>query len=438
MRSFLLAVSLLAAPAAPPAALRLLGLDEAIRIARENQPQLRQARAGTEAAQARADEARSALLPQLTGTAGYARATSNLPGLPESSASANLWALRATLNQLVWDFGQTSGRYQAAREGAASQEASERATRLQVIFSVRSAFFTARAARDLVGVARETLQNQEAHLRQVQGFVEVGRSPEIDLAQVRTDRANAEVQLIRAQNDYETAKAQLNQAMGVEGSTDYEVADDTLPAVEGEDLPIEPLLAEALPRRPDVAALEAEVRAQRATLDSAKGGYWPSLGLVAGASDVGPELSGPGMAWNWSAGATLTWNLFQGGLTSAQVREARANLTALDAQLASLQQQVRLDLEQARLPVRAAKAALSAAAEALVNARERLRLAEGRYQTGAGSIIELGDAQVALTSAAAQKVQADFALSAARALLLRALGRPAPGEEAAGHPQRGS
>ncbi len=417
-------------PAAAPTASRVLGLDEAISLARQNQPQLRQARAGTEAAQARADEARSALLPQLTGTAGYARATVNLPGIPESGSSVNQWTFKATLNQLVWDFGQTTGRWESARESAISQQSTEQATQLQVLFNVRSAFFTARAGRDLVGVARETLQNQETHLRQVQGFVEVGRSPEIDLAQVRTDRANAEVQLIQAQNAYETAKASLNQVMGVEGPTDYEVADDTLPPVEGEDSPIDVLLAEALPRRPDVAALEAQVRAQRATLASVSGGYWPSLGLAAGASDVGTELSGPGMTWNWSAGATLTWYLFQGGLTSAQVREARANLVGLDAQLTAIQQQVRLDLEQARLPVRAAKAALSAAGEALFNARERLRLAEGRYQTGAGSIIELGDAQVALTSAAAQKVQADYALSAARALLLRALGRPAPGSEA--------
>lgn len=433
MRTLLVALSLLAGPAPPgpaPASPRVLSLDDAVRLASQNQPQLRQARAGTEAAQARADEARAPLLPQLTGSAAYKRGTANLPGFPESSSSVNQWAFGATLSQLVWDFGQTTGRHEAARESAAAQQATERATQLQVLYSVRSAFFTARAARDLVGVARETLQNQEAHLRQVQGFVEVGRSPEIDLAQVRTDRANAEVQLIQAQNGYETAKAQLNQAMGIEGPTDYEVADDTLPVVEGEDAPIDVLLAEALPRRPDVVSLQAQVRAQEATLRSVQGGYWPSLGLAAGASDVGPEVNGPGMTWNWSAGATLTWNLFQGGLTSAQAREARASLTGLEAQLDAVKQQVRFDLEQARLPVRAAKAALSAAAEALFNARERLRLAEGRYQTGAGSIIELGDAQVALTSAAAQKVQADYALSAARALLLRALGRPAPGDEA--------
>jgi outer membrane protein len=127
--------------------------------------------------------------------------------------------------------------------------------------------------------------------------------------------------------------------------------------------------------------------------------------------------------WNWNAAATLTWNLFQGGLTRAQVNEAQANLEAVQAQLETARQQVRVDLEQARLAVRAAKGALGAAGEALVNAQQRLRLAEGRYQAGVGSVIELGDAQVAYTSAAAQRVQAEYNLSTSRAQLLRALGR---------------
>jgi len=73
--------------------------------------------------------------------------------------------------------------------------------------------------------------------------------------------------------------------------------------------------------------------------------------------------------------------------------------------------------------VRAAKAALSASLEAEENARVRLRLAEGRYQAGVGSVIELGDAQVAVTNASAQRVQAEYTLASARAQLLHALGR---------------
>jgi len=406
--------------AAPPAG-RVVTLEEAVRAARASQPQLQQARAGTEAAAARADEALAPLLPQLSGNASLKRQTDRSLFPQPGGPPFNTWSFGGTLSQLVWDFGQTSGRWQSARESAAAQRDAERSTAMQVLLGVRTAFFTARAAKDLVGVAHETLENQEAHLRQIQGFVEVGTRPEIDLAQARTDRANAQVQVINAENGYETAKAQLNQAMGVEAPTDYDVADDALAPVEGEDQPLEALLAEALRARPDVASLEGQARAQQATIGSVRGAYLPSLGVSAGVADTGPALDTTVL--NWNAAATLTWNLFQGGLTRAQEREAEANLTGLEAQVAAIRQQVRLDVDQARLAVRADKAALAAAGEALVNARERLRLAEGRYQIGVGSAIELGDAQVALTSAAAQRVQADYNLSSARAQLLRALGR---------------
>ncbi len=416
-----------------PAAPRTVTLDDALRIAREHQPQLLAARAGTTAAVARADQALSALLPQVAATGSYERSTMNFalrPGLLPSSfkassssswATTDYWTFGATASQLVYDFGQTPGHWHASQALASSQRGTERATLLQVLLGVRTTYFTARAGKDLVKVASDTLVNQEAHLRQIEGFVRVGTRPDIDLAQARTDRANAEVQLINAQNAYLTAKAQLNQAMGLVQDTDYEVADEVLPPVRGEDQPIDALVAEALKGRPDVTALEEQSRAQRLTLGAVRGAYAPSLGVSTGMNDAGPTLDN--MAWNWNATVTLTWNLFQGGLTRAQEQEARANIDAAEAQLETLRQQVRVDLEQARLSVRAARSALVAAGEALTNAQLQLKLAERRYTTGVGNVIELGDAQVALTAAAAQRVQAQYNLSSSRAQLLRALGR---------------
>ncbi len=71
----------------------------------------------------------------------------------------------------------------------------------------------------------------------------------------------------------------------------------------------------------------------------------------------------------------------------------------------------------------AAEATIPAADDGAASAREQLRLAEQRYATGVGSIIELDDAEVAYTSAAAQAVQARYLLASARAQLLAALGR---------------
>jgi outer membrane protein len=130
-----------------------------------------------------------------------------------------------------------------------------------------------------------------------------------------------------------------------------------------------------------------------------------------------------GLGWGWCGKLSLNWPIFGGGITTQQPREARATIAALRAQYELGRQQVRTEVEQARLGVRAAKAAIAATHEAATNARVRLSLAEGRYQAGVGSVIELGDSQVPLTAAAAQEVQASFGLATARARRRLALGR---------------
>lgn len=412
-----------------------LTLDQALETARNQQPQLRVVRGQTEAASARVNQARAPLLPQVNGTASYQRSTKNyvqrpgaLPTQVSAGTSSNsfdtagYYSFGVTANQLIYDFGQSSKKWDAAQVTLQAQQENEANQFLQVAFAVRTAYNNGLAARALVKVAEDTLKNQDAHLAQIQGFVKAGTRPEIDLAQARTDQANARVQLINAQNNYKVALAQLNQAMGLDATPDYDLADDEFAAVAGEEQTTDVLLPEALQARPDVLALGKQMQAQELTIRATQGAYAPALGVSTSLSDAGSELGN--LAWNWSAALTLTWNFFGGGQTTAQVREARANASVLRAQLDVLRQQVRLAVEQARLAVVAARASLDATKEAAANARERLRLAEGRYQAGVGNVIELGDAQVAMTSAAAQEVQAQYQLANARAQLIVALGRP--------------
>jgi outer membrane protein len=210
-------------------------------------------------------------------------------------------------------------------------------------------------------------------------------------------------------------------AMGAPQPIDYDVADETLSPLGEEDQALESLVQIAAGARPELVALKKQVEAQELQLRAIKGAYGPTLGASTGLTEQGPQLDN--MRWNWNVQVTLNWNVFQGMLVPAQVREAESNLLVIKAQRDAAEQQLELEVEQARLAVRSTKASLLAVEEALVNARERLRLAEGRYHTGAGSVIELADAQIATASAAAQRVAADYSLAAARAQLMKALGR---------------
>lgn len=420
----------------PPAG-RTITLREAIDLALRRHPSEEQARANVDVAAARVEEARAGYLPQLSASALYQRTTSNLvtrPGYPSLAAQAavgnqnatwnptfNAYTFSASASQLIYDFGQTSERWRASESNVASAKSSERGVQVQVVTNVRRAYFLARAQKDLITVAADGLANQEKHLEQIDGLVESGMRPEIDRVTAQTNVANARVQLIAAQNAFALACATLDQAIGLSAAAGYQPADDDMGPVPEENAALDRLLAIALADRPEVAAFEAQRRAQEHTISAAKGGYGPSLSAQAGLSEQGIALDN--LAPNWWVGALLSWPLLQGGATVGQVHEAQATLRSIVAQEETFKLGVRVDVENASLGVQAARATLEAARIALTNAQRQLELAESRYAVGMGSVIELGDSQVTETQAAAQEVNARYNLASARAALLGALGK---------------
>ncbi|MCK6551762.1 TolC family protein, partial [Myxococcota bacterium] len=287
---------------------RTLTLDEALATAKQAQPRLTQARASTDAARARVEQAGSGLWPQVSASVGYQHtegADRTIVGTGTAgttgtvvSGSRNFYSASLSASQLVWDFGQTLGQKRAAAASAEATKESARTTEQDVALDVRLAFFTARAQRALVDVARETLTNQQRHLAQIQAFVTVGTRPEIDLAQARTDLANARVQLINAENAYETAKAQLNVAMGVEASTDFDVAPEPSRAPDGEELTLDALLDEAMRARPELAALAEQLRAEELSMGATRGEYWPSINASTSLGESGESLGA--LDWSWT------------------------------------------------------------------------------------------------------------------------------------------
>ncbi|MNR81222.1 Outer membrane protein OprM precursor [compost metagenome] len=414
--SLMLAAMVAATPCAVLAAPSALTLDQALSNARQNQPQLRQAQASVEAAQARTRNSRASLLPQVNLGAGYNAGSGreNLGMVGDSNLS-----LRAS--QLIYDFGQRGNRFEASNAQLAAQQQSERETQQQVMLNVRAAFFSAQAAKVLVGVNQEALANQQRHLQQATQFVNAGTRPPIDVVQERANVANAQRQLINAQNDYTTSKARLNQAMGLETGLDFEVATGWMSEVAGEAQSLEHLLQEAEQNRPEIARLAEQQRAQELSLAAQRNAGSPTLTGSAGVGDSGLLLGRPGTSWQ--ANLSMSWPLFSGGSIRAGIDEAEANVAGVKAQVATLRQQVRLELTEAKLSIASQKAAIQAANESVRNAAERLKLAEGRYAAGVGNIIELADAQLALTTARSQVVQEEYRLAVARAQMLKALGR---------------
>src|SRR5262245_57865125 len=202
-----------AGTAQPPSdAPRLVHLNEAVQAALKNQPQLVQARASAAAAEGRVIQARSPLLPQVTPQASWTRSYRALTSTATGGAgttpnpaqcvsnACNKWSFGVAGSQTLWDPSSWSG-WESQQRLADSLNAASTATLNNVILNVRTFYLQARATKDLVSVADQTLKNQTTHQQQVEGFVRVGTRPEIDLALAKLNVANARVQLITAQNN---------------------------------------------------------------------------------------------------------------------------------------------------------------------------------------------------------------------------------------------
>jgi outer membrane protein TolC len=176
----------------------------------------------------------------------------------------------------------------------------------------------------------------------------------------------------------------------------------------------------ATPTPPAEASYDAAAYGRRPTLSATASAQW-----APDTSDLTPEPS-------WTAGLTLSWQLFDGGRAKAEQRVARANVTSAQAQRDALLVSLTSQLELARAQIEANRVNVQASAEAVTAARAQLQLAEARYTQGLGSQIELADAQTAITTAEGNLVQAQWQLAEAWAQLRRAIGGEGAGGGGAG------
>ncbi|HEX9079923.1 MAG TPA: TolC family protein, partial [Desulfuromonadaceae bacterium] len=178
---------------------------------------------------------------------------------------------------------------------------------------------------------------------------------------------------------------------------------------------------EAMRNRAELQQLAALKAAATSNLKSARGSYLP---ILSGTASVGyAERDFPPEGNVWGVGLNLTVPLFSGFSSVEQVREALANINAIEARQRNLRLQIGKEVESAWLAVNEASARMVSTEKETVAAAENRALAEGRYHEGVGSIIEVTDAQSQALDARTAHIQAEYDYHAALAQLDRAVGK---------------
>lgn len=408
----------------PLAAQEKLTLSEAAARALENNPDLAVDMPGQEAARSEFKAARAGYLPRLDFEQSYLagnnpvfvfgtlltqrRFTAGnfaLPSLNSPSPEDNLQT-RATVQQMIWDFGRTRNlRDQAGLGVQMADQAHEEHVR-QVLFAVFDAYHQASLASAALETARLAVRSAEAIVHQARERVAAGLTVEADLLRGRVYLSTAKQQEIQAQGQLENAWAHLNRLMG---NPLDKPAGATAPLVD-KNIPIpseEALVAEQKRRRPDYQNLLTELRQAELAVRSRQNQFLP---LVSGYGTW--EMDNPSLhdygGNNWSTGITLSWNLFAGGGDAAQLQAARHRLEQKRRQVLAMESSMALEIRRALIQLRTAEQQVRAAQAAEAQSEEGLRILQNRYDAGLATMTDLLSAETARSGARTNLAEAIY------------------------------
>jgi outer membrane protein len=414
-----------------------LTLDQSIQIALEKSPVMLKARAEIIAAEGMAGQATAGFLPQLSLNASLGKYYSepqtmqvDMTGTGSPSAvsfgvdeEADTTSYSASLTQALFTGGKLQSSLAMANKGLEIAKEELRKISEEVKFNVINAYYGVSRAQKFVELSEQSVKMAKTHLDRVNALLKVGMSTKADLLRVEVQVAQAEMGLTKAKQGLEIARNNFNNTLGRDLDARVELAEVKYESAEITIYDYKELLKIAYEDRPDWRQYVLAKQVSEDEVGVAKSGLWPMLSLV-GSYDIGSTKypSYQSDTKTWTAMLSGSWNIFDGTATWNKIKEARAKLDAQKANETSVKRAVALEVKDANFAVQSAKDNLSAARKARELAEENHKIAELRYDSGVGTNLEVIDAQVALTQARTDYLQAQHDLQIAQARINKVVG----------------
>jgi outer membrane protein len=398
-------------------------LNYCLQLGLRKNPRIIAAAMASEAAKARVVQFQADYYPNLALEGDFSRnnATFSTPSASGGSSVNNQYNFSLGLTQNIYDFGRREYKVQATKEDLKAFNWDLKDTRLSVIDEIRQGYYGVLLADRGEKVREQELERTQLFLRQAQGFYQVGLKPRIDVTQAELGVIQAQKALLKAKNDLSVSRVNLQKSIGLENTADYTLKDD----LEAEQVQwnLEDLKKEALAAQPSLNRLRTLVQFWEAQVKVAERDYWPKLGGTANWGRGGTEISDVSLNESWNVGVVLTVPIFSGFASQSKIDENRAALRQAKANARNQELQLLSSVESGYLNLLLAWKQIEVAREALRKALENLNLAQGRYQAGVGTMLEVTDARVSWIQSENDYTQSFYDYRVARYSLERTLGR---------------
>jgi outer membrane protein len=411
--------------APPGGAVERLTLVEAEAAALKSEPAMLAAQDESAAALELLREARAPYYPlvngEVTGSLGNKDARIGAGALT-ASRLFNREGQGLVLSQLITDSGRTPNLVATSRSHAGAAEETYQATRAEVLLAVDRAYFDALDAQALIKVAQETVAARQTVTDQVTEMARNKLKSDLDVSFAGVNLAEARLLLLRSQAQYGGALDELARAMGLRQPANWQLAEPPLPPTPGADA--EAMVAQALKDRPDLLSLRLESESlhhfEQAERDLAR----PVVSLVGTAGYmpfIGPDAATVPDHYEGAA-INIEVPLLNGHLFAARRAAAHDRALEADQRVRALEDAIARDVRGAWAGATTAYQSLAVTADYLRQATLAMSLAQGRYNLGLSSIVELTQAQLNLTQAEIADLSARYDYQNQHAALRYTLG----------------
>ncbi len=401
-------------------------IDDLVRVAQTQNPEIAIARKKIQAARGGQIEARAGYLPSVVSDGLYRRR--------ERAESSRLrpddYSTSLRVVQNLYTGGATSNQAAIARLALAKQEDERQVVTDRVTMDVRLAFYELLLNREKIHLREESVAVLRGELKSERERLSAGTVGPLDASRAEVALANEEPELIQAQTDLQNSYLHLSDLCGFEtrasgerpfeasGSLQYEPRHPDLNAS----------LMRALTDRPEIRSAQKDVAIEEKQLEVDRSASRPHVQFFSGYeaySERDPNV-GPEFNHGYVVGLNATWNLFDGFATRGRMDATRARrdgaLLALKAVKLGIESEVRsafLDLQQA-------ESVLQAQAENARTADEALAFATSNLAAGLGTQLDILQAAADVTRTRTTRLSAIYLHNAALARLDRASGGDSP------------
>jgi outer membrane protein TolC len=404
-----------------------LTLRDAVQMALKQNPQVQVANLNIAESQENQTIARASLLPQANAEASEsvhrqnieALFGSKLPGFSEHIGP--FWAFQTGLNASVPLFDLTAWRrWQAAREstnGARAQQITVREQNVQLVVS--QYLGSLRAAAD-VKAAQSRVDLAKALLDQATDLQKNGAGTGIDTLRANVQYQNERQRLIDSQTELKTTLYGLARLLSIDPHQNIQLADES-EFFRTQRYDAGGTIEQALAARPEMKALESELRVARLNKQQSEAERMPRLNLSGQWIEQGLTPTTVIPVYNYEA--DLTVPLFTGGRIKAQTAAQDIELKKIQQQQTDLRNGIALEVKNALAQIEAAQSEVDVSNQGVDLAREEVTEARDRFQAGVANNIEVITAQDELSRANDNQIAALYRFSQARADLAHAMGQ---------------